>query len=787
MAGIELPPILQAHLELELQDSNGFIHPGFEDIAGCLNGVMRLDRHALSRWLATQRGRQLTTSPWYDVRLLDVQFNANGFLHMLCQTHLLGFLSSRFELQLDIAENGALRLQLGRHLLPAPLLLQALDLLLKHLLETRVNGLIPYFDLGLISTRHGRQLLLIPCLRRIAIPIREGNRIQIHGLEDIRCLFRRDADRNLELVFDQVSFLGSSDPQGKRGTHWNVNDRLKLQLEVQAWQGGQVDFKVQGSIELNLSEQETRQIQLQGHALSEMIEKVCLQVKIDTQASLSPQRQLTVHAQNTWHFRELSILGRTYQVSPTDLVISFNPEQGLQITLGSESLLFQGFQPNLSLNALKLIINGPAYLEDALRHIRLARRSIDLETFLYFPGGTTRRLTHALALKAAGLQDSPSGLIGDPLGTGGIPVRVLFSNLELLPASSQPVIELFESVIQALETRIRHQPGWNDFQRQRHLKALQQNLQYYSYVEGVARADHRKLLVVDGESAWVGGINLGDKFLGPDSFHDLMVRIQGPAVRQAHEAFFENWWRVTRTSPQRGSGVRSLRRLHEVARRAAQRLHTGLSPSEILLTDTHSTRIAEALLYLLNRAEKTIWLEHAYFYHPPTLEALKRALERNVQLCMIFPENSNIALYNLTNTENIRQLMEHQQALGRGSVQAWLYTGIPGEFSQMAHTKALCVDSRYVLVGSANLTSRSLHSPFREALEGGNQSPIFFNQEMNLYIEDPHFAQYLEQELFLKDIQHFARALDYPQVLERLELLGGASALHTAQLQARLT
>lgn len=786
MTEAEYTPVLQAHLELELQDSNGFIHPGFQDIEGQLNGVLRLDRHPFSRWLLSQQGRQLTSSPYYDLRLLDVQFNADGFLGLSCQTHLLGFLSTRFELHLGIAENGALSIKLGRHLLPAPLLLKALDLLLRHLLETRINRPIPYVNLGLISARQGHQLLLMPCLRQISIPIREGNMIQIHGLEDIRCLFRRDAERNLELVFDRISFLGSSDPQGRRGIYWEKNDCLELQVEVQAWTDGQVDFKVKGRIDLNLSEQEMRQIDIQGHALSEMIEKANLQVNIDSQASLSAQRQLTIHSQNTWQFRELSILGRSYQVRPTDLTISFSPEQGLQLTLGAETQNLPSFQPQLSLNALKLLIDGPAYLHEALRYIRLARRSIDLETFLYFPGETTRRLTQELALKAAGLQNSPAGLVLDPLGAWGIPVRVLFSNLELLPASSQPVLELFQTVVSDLEQRILRQPGWNEFQRQRHLRALRHNLHYHSYVEGVARADHRKLLVIDGETAWVGGINLGDKFLAQDSFHDLMVRIQGPAVRQAQEAFFENWWRVARASPRQGSGVRSLRRLELLAHRAAQRQQVGLSPAEILLTDSHSTRIAEALLFLLNRAQETIWLEHAYFYHLPTLEALKRALERGVQLRLIFPENSNIALYNLTNTENIRLLMEHQQALGLGRVEAWLYTGVPGEFSHMAHTKALCVDGRYVLLGSANLTPRSLHSPFREALEGGSESPIFFNQEMNLYVEDPEFASCLERELFLRDTRHFARPLDYPQVLERLEALGGETALQTAQLQARL-
>ncbi|PIQ24055.1 hypothetical protein COW36_05920 [bacterium (Candidatus Blackallbacteria) CG17_big_fil_post_rev_8_21_14_2_50_48_46] len=780
------PPLLEASLSLDLNDSNGFTQPGYQDIQGQLNGVLQMDRHFLSNWFISQQGRQLASSPFYDFRLLDVQFNQDGFFKFHGQAHALGLISSHFELNLGIDESGALVLSLSRHFLPAPLLRKALEMLLSHLLETRINRRIPYFNLGLLFQHRGQELLILPCLHSISIPIREGNAISIHGLEDIHCVFRRDAHRNLQLVFDQVSFLGSSDPHGKRGIHWETSDQLHLEAEVQGWADGQMDFQAQGRIELSLNEEETQRIVLQGHHLSEMIQKVNLGVDIDTRVRLTAERQLEIQSRNSWQFRDISILGKNYKVEPTDLSISFDPGKGLEITIGPQNLHPAEFQPETSSNALELLIDGPTYFQELLKQIRWARRNIELETFLYFPGKTTRHLTHELALKAAGLLHDANGLKINPLTARGIPVRVLFSNLELLPASSQPILDMFQETIQVLENLIHNQSGWNEYQRQRHLRALKRNFHFHSYVEGVARADHRKLLVIDGLKAWTGGINLGDKFLAEDSFHDLMVAFQGPAVRQAQEAFFDNWWRVNHTSPALGTGLRSLRRLEKEARKGAHILKKPLSNAEVLLTDVHSTRIYEALIGLIHKAQSTIWLEHAYFYHLPTLEALKKALARDVQLKLIFPENSNIEIFNLTNTENLRILMETQAELGTGKIEAWLYQGRPGKFSGMAHTKALSVDGRYALLGSANLTPRSLHSPFLEALSGGDQNPIFYNQELNLFIEDPHFVNELEKNLFLRDIQSFAKPISYTEVLSRLQALGGERALQAAQFQAKL-
>ncbi|HEY9840613.1 MAG TPA: hypothetical protein V6D23_09175, partial [Candidatus Obscuribacterales bacterium] len=633
VTGSSVPPTpyVRGELDMRLTDANGFTTPGYEDIEGFLDGHLTLDRHHLMGWLRQYIGRKWGVPPWYTLVLTEIGFDESGFYLLRCRIQLLnGLVWTHVEVQFGIGENGALVLGLRRHRLPAALLLQGMQVLLEQLVENKINRDISYLKLGLRIERHGRYLSVLPHLRQIVVPIRKRNYLQFSGLEDIHCVFRRDAQRNLQMVFDKVSFKTSSDPRGQRGMKWDRGDEIELHMALQAMPEGQVSFSAQGHLELSLNEDETGRIHLQGHALSEVLERLHLQIDINSQVEISREREVRIQSQNTWCFKDLQILGKSYQIQPTDLQISFDPRQGLQLEIQAESEPVGEYRPQLTENTLRLLIDGPAYLEAMLTAIASARRWIDLETFLYFPGHTTRRITRALALKAGGLRERhPRQLEIDPDCSQGIPVYVLFSNLELLPEHSEPVLAMFREEIARLGRDIQHM-RLSSRQKHQLRERIQQQLQYYSYVEGVARADHRKLLLIDGHTAFAGGINLGDKFLAPDSFHDLMVEFTGPAVIKAQQAFMENWWRVTRRNdhPQPLKPAPLLRR----ARRAGHRWHLGPSLADVILTDARQTEIAWATRHVIEKARRRIWIEHAYFYHPQTLRGLKRALERGVAI-----------------------------------------------------------------------------------------------------------------------------------------------------------
>lgn len=781
----------QGQLHLSLTDSNGFVQPGKADISGCLDGGFVLDRHALLHWLQQQAGRRWRLALGLWLELEQAVFDADGFPALYLHLHWSRTpFSRRFSCHLSLSETGALLLELRPFYWPMHLIWRAVSTWLQQIFDEKIQQPITWLDLQLECLPEGSALRLRPLLTGVLIPLREGNYLRLSDWQPLAGRFCRDAHRNLCWMFDQQTFEASSDPLGQRGQSWDQADQLELQMQMIAWRSGAYRVDLNGQLALHLSEAETRRIQLQGLTLSSHIQQLALDLTINSWAEVSPERHLTVQAQNAWQIKDLHVMGHRYQVDPADLLLRFDSRRGLELDfLQAQASPAGSYQPRLAPHALQLILGGPAYLEAMLQAISAARRWIDLESFLYFPGQTTRRLTQALALKAAGLCQSPTGQLQlDPDTPQGVPVFVLFSNLELTPEGSEPVLALFAEVKHDLLTALRRAP-LSSRQRQQAARRLLKQLQYASYVEGVVRSDHRKLLSIDGELGFVGGINLGDKFLAHDSFHDLMVAFSGPALIKAQQAFMDNWWRV-RGATQPHPLPRSRATLARRVRRYARRWGCAPAAADILLTDARQSEIAWAIAHVIGRAREQIWLEHAYFYHPATLKALQLALQRGVTVRIIVPEDSNIGIFNPTNTDAIRALMQTQFCYGKGQVEAWLYTGPPENtgqaFAHMAHTKAISVDQRYAVLGSANLTARSLQSPFKEALAGDDQTHLFFNQEMNLLIEDPVFVKALDERLFAHDSQTAARRLTYADVLTRLQALGGLRALRAAENQARL-
>lgn len=161
-------------------------------------------------------------------------------------------------------------------------------------------------------------------------------------------------------------------------------------------------------------------------------------------------------------------------------------------------------------NAVDLLQNG-AFFDALLEEIRAAQRSVHFETDLWKDGTLSRRLTQALAERAR----------------AGLPVRVL--------VDANGGKEMGEAAPRALreagcQFALYHPKGV------RNLGMLLER-------------DHRKITVIDGRIAFIGGHCIVDSWLGDaqDSEHcrDISVRLRGPIVHAAQSAFSENWVEVT--------------------------------------------------------------------------------------------------------------------------------------------------------------------------------------------------------------------------------------------------
>jgi len=405
------------------------------------------------------------------------------------------------------------------------------------------------------------------------------------------------------------------------------------------------------------------------------------------------------------------------------------------------------WHPQTQPHPLRWYINGPAWFQEMKTALLGARKSISQLIFVFYPGQTTQTLSEIYLLKAMGLKQTSQGLKPDGISPLGIRVD-LIHNHDLTARGAKTVSDFIEGVKTKLLRQIKLSPNLtNKFEI--YQQRLQRNFQISALSEGVMHSDHRKLLVIDGQTAYTGGLNLADFYLQPDSFHDLMLKIEGPAVKVLQERFAQQWEALN-------PGKQWPGRL--LPQTPTAPLKGPLCRLQVLDSDAQNYQIEAALIYLIDSAHKKLRLEQAYLYHAPIENALKRALRRGVQLEIIVSEHSDESVFEILNPDSVRALI---LAGNPGQVKAWLYQGRGGKYDYMAHTKFIAADSQRAIVGSANLVPRSLHSPFLWK----NQS-ILYNQELSLYLDHKATVTALEQDLFEAD-----KRLSRPVQVKALEAL----------------
>ncbi|WP_148861492.1 cardiolipin synthase [Marinobacter fonticola] len=207
--------------------------------------------------------------------------------------------------------------------------------------------------------------------------------------------------------------------------------------------------------------------------------------------------------------------------------------------------------------------------------------------------------------------------------------------------------------------------------------------------------NHRKLLICDGTLGFVGGINLGDEYLGTKTnslaWRDTHCRIEGPAVMGLQLAFVEDWYWAANDLPSLNWTPKS----------------SPAGDQEVLILPTGpADRFDTGTLFFLNcinSARERIWITSPYFV--PDLQvvnALQLAALRGVDVRVLIPQNPDHQLVRLA---AYSYLVQASQA-GIG-----IYRYQPG----FLHEKVILVDDRYAAVGTANLDNRSMRLNFEIA------------------------------------------------------------------------
>jgi cardiolipin synthase A/B len=334
-------------------------------------------------------------------------------------------------------------------------------------------------------------------------------------------------------------------------------------------------------------------------------------------------------------------------------------------------------------NRIALLENGEAFYPRVFEAIAQARREVLLETFILFDDKVGRQLQQAL-LQAArqgaevhvlvdgwGSPDLPDDFTG-PLEEAG--VRIL---------AYEPVRRLFGARL-------------NLFRRM-----------------------HRKLVVVDGHVAFVGGINYSIDHLaefGPKAKQDYAVEIEGPLVAQVH-AFCRA--SLQRPQPQPGAWWPRWRR---AARGAAAAPRGAESAAAALVTRDnlqHTRDIEMQYRMALQQARHRVVIANAYFFPGHgLLRELRHAARRGVRVDLILQGEPDMMIAQLAASMLYAQLL-------RAGVRLHEYCKRP------FHGKVATVDDEWATVGSSNLDPLSLA----------------LNLEANVIVRDTVFAAHLRERL----------------------------------------
>lgn len=218
--------------------------------------------------------------------------------------------------------------------------------------------------------------------------------------------------------------------------------------------------------------------------------------------------------------------------------------------------------------------------------------------------------------------------------------------------------------------------------------------------------NHRKLVIVDGRVAFIGGLNAGDEYLGEGPlgpWRDTHMAVEGPAVQALQLSFLEDWYYVEKTVPE----------LPCVPQ---------LSGDDIVLPfasgPAESWNITPAVICeIIHDVRTRLWIASPYFVPDPALRtALAHAALRGVDVRIILPQGIDHLLPWLSS-------FTFYPAMAEAGVKIWRFQ--PG----FMHQKVLLADDDLSIVGSVNLDYRS----------------FMLNFELSAIVQDRAFAASIEK------------------------------------------
>ena len=228
--------------------------------------------------------------------------------------------------------------------------------------------------------------------------------------------------------------------------------------------------------------------------------------------------------------------------------------------------------------------------------------------------------------------------------------------------------------------------------------------------DGIGRADHRKLYVVDGVVAWTGGAGIEDHF-DDGRFHDVMVRVTGDVVRQAQTAFLTSF---------RGHGGPLAATLAPLFPEPIEPGTTPIALAQVI--PGGFVAATEAIREQIDGARRRLDVMNPYLTDPDMIMRLCAAARRGVMVRIVVAQKSN-------NAQATAALKHRYAELTRAGAELW---ELPGT---IVHAKVVVADD-LVSFGTVNLDAWALYR----------------NSEIMMIARSRDAAALFEERLFTPDI-----------------------------------
>jgi cardiolipin synthase A/B len=352
----------------------------------------------------------------------------------------------------------------------------------------------------------------------------------------------------------------------------------------------------------------------------------------------------------------IALLGLSFLLAGCAMKLGKQPRQEVTSLYSARSPEFEQaagslLGPNfIGVNSISTLVNGDEIFPAMLSAIRSAKRSINFETYIFWDGEVAKKFTAALSERAhAGVAVN---LILDAQGTS----KMGQENAAQLRNAGAQIVKY-------------HSALWPDPRRYNN-------------------RSHRKLLIVDGNVAFIGGVGIADLWAGnadsPKHWRDNHYKVTGPVVAQLQGSFISNW---IKTRGEVLHGPKYFPPLEDSGSLQAQAIRSG----------PHYENLDLMYLLAIASAKKSLRIENAYFLPDDLVrKELVEAAKRGARVEIVVPGKK-------IDQKLVRSASRrHWPELLNAGIKIYEYE------PTMLHTKLLIVDDKFVSVGSGNFDNRSI-------------------------------------------------------------------------------